>query len=238
MAFQLPIIALMLFHYLYFYCDTIFSYNLKSSLFASHSSYILPLVISLVLFEVLVAISRSELKTVFPSFLREFVLRFSTLVLLGLHFIEFIDFTEFMLFWLCIYALNVAFMSIYLTIKRLIKFSIGWPLIDDRILVNHMVSYGLVTLLTTSSIILVNRIDVFMLGYYLNLENVAFYSIPLFMATLIQIPARSIMQIGKPLLAKAWEQNDLNEIRELYRKTALNQMILGSLVFISIWLNI
>ena len=240
MAFQLPIMALMLFSvFIYFIGDTIFhSYNLKSSLFASHSSYILPLVISLVLFEVLVAISRSELKTVFPSFLREFVLRFSTLVLLGLHFIEFIDFTEFMLFWLGIYALNVAFMSIYLTIKRLIKFSIGWPLIDDRILVNHMVSYGLVTLLTTSSIILVNRIDVFMLGYYLNLENVAFYSIPLFMATLIQIPARSIMQIGKPLLAKAWEQNDLNEIRELYRKTALNQMILGSMVFISIWLNI
>ena len=240
MAFQLPIMALMLFAvFIFLIGDTIFhSYNLNSSLFASHSSYVLPLVISLVLFEVLVAISRSELKTVFPSFLREFVLRVSTLVLLGLHFIEYIDFSEFMLFWLGIYALNVAFMSLYLIIKRLIKFNIGWPLIDDRILGKQMVSYGLVTLLTTSSIILVNRIDVFMLGYYLNLENVAFYSIPLFMATLIQIPARSIMQIGKPLLAKAWEQNDLNEIRELYRKTALNQMILGSLVFIGIWLNI
>ena len=88
--------------------------------------------------------------TVFPSFLREFVLRVSTLVLLGLHFIEYIDFSEFMLFWLGIYALNVAFMSLYLIIKRLIKFNIGWPLIDDRILGKQMVSYGLVTLLTTS----------------------------------------------------------------------------------------
>lgn len=240
MAFQLPIMALMLFAvFIFLIGDTIFdSYNLKSSLFASHSSYVLPLVISLVLFEVLVAISRSELKTVFPSFLREFVIRVSTLFLLGLHFIEYINFSEFMLFWLGIYALNVAFMSLYLIIKRFIKFNIGWPLIDDRILGKQMVSYGLVTLLTTSSIILVNRIDVFMLGYYLNLENVAFYSIPLFMATLIQIPARSIIQIGKPLLAKAWERNDLNEIGELYRKTALNQMILGSLVFTGIWLNI
>ena len=240
MAFQLPIMALMLFAlFILIIGDIIFhTYNLKSSLFASHSSCVLPLVTSLVLFEVLVAISRSELKTVFPSFLREFVLRVSTLVLLGLHFFKYIDFSEFMLFWLGIYALNVAFMSIYLIIKRFIKFNIGWPLIDDRILGKQMISYGLVTLLTTSSIIFVNRIDLFMLGYYLNLENVAYYSIPLFMATLIQIPARSIIQIGKPLLAKAWERNDLNEIGELYRKTALNQMILGSLVFIGIWLNI
>lgn len=240
MAFQLPIMALMLFAvFIFLLGDTIFhSYNLKSSLFASHSSYVLPLVISLVLFEVLVAISRSELKTVFPSFLREFVIRVATLVLLGLYFIKYIDFSEFMLFWLGIYALNVAFMSLYLIMKRFIKFNIGWPLIDDRILGKQMLIYGMVTLLTTSATILVNRIDVFMLGYYLNLENVAFYSIPLFMATLIQIPARSIMQIGKPLLAKAWERNDLNEIRHLYRKTALNQMILGSLVFIGIWLNI
>ena len=239
-AFQLPIMALLLFAlFIFLVGDSIFySYNLKSSLFASHSIYVLPLVISLVLFEVLIAISRSELKTVLPSFLREFVLRIFTLVLLGLHFFEYIDFSQFMLLWLGIYGLNVAFISLYLIINRFIKFNVGWPLIDDRILGKQMLSYGLVTLLTTSATILVNRIDVLMLGYYLNINNIAFYSIPLFMATLIQIPARSIIQIGKPLLAKAWERNDLNEIGELYRKTALNQMILGSLFFIGIWLNI
>ena len=239
-AFQLPIMALMLFGlFIFLLGDTVFhSFSLKSALLTSHSDYVLPLVVSLVLFEVLVGISRSELKTVFPSFLREFVLRVSTLVLLGLHFVDYIDFTEFMFFWLGIYALNVALMSLYLMVKGLAKFNFGWPLIDDRLLGRRMVNYGLVTLLTTSATILVNRIDILMLGYYLNLENVAFYTVALFMATLIQIPARSIMQIGKPLLAKAWERDDRDEIRQLYHKTALNQMIVGSLVFIGIWLNI
>ena len=52
-----------------------------------------------------------------------------------------------------------------------------------------------------------------MLGHYLNLENIAFYTVALFMATLIEIPARSIIQIGKPLLAKAWERDDRREIQ-------------------------
>ena len=239
-AFQLPLMALMLFGvFIFLLGDTIFhSYNSKSSLFAAHSDYVLPLVASLVLFEVLVGISRSELKTVFPSFLREFVLRVSTLVLLVLHFIDYIDFREFMFFWLGIYALNVAFMSVYLITKKLVKFDFGWPLVADKLLGKRMVNYGLVTLLTASATIFINRIDVLMLGHYLNLENIAFYTVALFMATLIEIPARSIIQIGKPLLAKAWERDDRNEIQSLYYKSALNQMIVGSLVFIGIWLNI
>ena len=123
-----------------------------------------------------------------------------------------------MFFWLGIYALNVAFMSIYLITKKLIKFDFGWPLVADKLLGKRMVNYGLVTLLTASATIFINRIDVLMLGHYLNLENIAFYTVALFMATLIEIPARSIIQIGKPLLAKAWERDDRREIQSLYYK--------------------
>ena len=101
-----------------------------------------------------------------------------------------------------------------------------------------MSKYGVVTLLTSSAAILVNRIDVLMLGYYLELENIAFYTVAFFMASLIHIPARSILQIVKPLLAKAWAENNRQEIVNLYRKTALNQLIIGALLFIGIWMNI
>ncbi len=239
-AFQIPLISLSLFAlFIFLMNDTIFhAYSIKSTLFASHTDFVFPLVTSLVLFEVLVSISRSELNTVIPSLLREFVLRVLTLLLLGLLFFNYINFKDFMLLWLGIYVINVAFMFLYLIIKGLSEFNFGWSLIDDKLLGKEMVNYGLITLLTTSASVLVHRIDVLMLGYYLNLENIAFYTIALFMATLIQIPARSILQIVKPLISMAWQQDDLNEIRYLYHKTALNQMIIGSLVFIGIWLNI
>ena len=53
------------------------------------------------------------------------------------------------------------------------------------------------------------------------------------MASLIEIPARSILQIVKPLLAKAWSEGDVTEIATLYRKTSINQMIIGLLLFFS-----
>ena len=239
-AFQIPIMALILFGFFIFLLGDIvfYSYNSKSPLFSDYSSFIFPLVVLLVLFEVMVSISRAELKTIFPSFIRELVLRLSTLFLLLLFFLKFIDFNDFMLGWVSIYGLNITLMSIYLAIHKHIKFDFGLHLINDKILGKQMFNYGIFTLLTSSVTILVNRIDVLMIGYYLQLENVAYYTIALFMATLIQIPARSIMQIGTPLLALAWERNDRKEILDLYRKTSLNQMILGSLMFICIWLNI
>ena len=239
-ALQIPLMALVLFGvFLFLLGDSIFhSYISKSSLFASYSNYLLPLVGSLVLFEVLASISRSELKTIFPAFLRELILRISTFVLLVFYFLNYIDFSDFMFFWIGIYSLNVAFISIYLFSKRLLKFNFGWPFLDDALLGKDMINYGLVTLFTVSATIFVNRIDILMLGHYLTLENIAFYTIALFMATLIEIPARSIIQIGKPLLAMAWERDDRGEIQDLYYKSALNQMIVGSLVFIGIWMNI
>ena len=98
--------------------------------------------------------------------------------------------------------------------------------------------YGLVTLLTSSAAILVNRIDIIMLGYFLELENIAFYSVAFFMATLIHIPARSILQIVKPILAESWAGQDILEISSLYKKSALIQMFFGMLLFIGIWMNL
>lgn len=240
MMIQIPLITILLFaFFLHLFGDYLFnSYKLKSSLFEEYQVFILPLVASLVVFEVFVALSRSELKTVYPSFLREFALRLMTLILLVVYALQRIDFEQFMLFWLGAYALNSLLMLGFLLRSKLFRFSLGLPLVHDSSIGKEMVGYGLITLLTVSATILVNRIDVLMLGYYLDIENVAFYSIALFMATLVQIPGRSIMQIGKPILAKAWERNDTDEIQNLYHKSALNQMLIGSLVFIGIWLNI
>ena len=47
-----------------------------------------------------------------------------------------------------------------------------------------MLHYGGITLLTSSAAILVNRIDVLMLGHYLKIENVAFYTVAFFMAVI------------------------------------------------------
>jgi len=240
LALQVPLMSLLLLGLVfYIFGDYLFDgYIRENELFREFQPIILPLVASLVFFEVLLSISRSELKSVFPAILREFVLRVSTLITLCLYSFDFLNFNEFIYCWLGIYSLNVLFLSLYLVSFKLFKIRFGLPLFPDSNLARKMSKYGVVTLLTSSAAILVNRIDVLMLGYYLELENIAFYTVAFFMASLIHIPARSILQIVKPLLAKAWAENNRQEIVNLYRKTALNQLIIGALLFIGIWMNI
>lgn len=240
LALQVPLMSIFLLGLvLYLYGDYLFDgYIQKNELFSEFQSIILPLVASLVFFEVLLSISRSELKSVFPAVLRELILRLSTLVLLCMYSLDYLNFSEFIYCWLGLYSINVLFLSVYLFRLKLLNISFGFPLFPDSDIARKMSKYGLVTLLTSSAAILVNRIDVLMLGYYLELENIAFYTVAFFMASLIHIPARSILQIVKPLLAKAWAENNRQEIVNLYRKTALNQLIIGALLFIGIWMNI
>ncbi|CAI8368866.1 MAG: Uncharacterised protein [Flavobacteriaceae bacterium] len=240
MALQLPLMSLLLFSLFFFLLhDSIFAhYSLKSKLFGDYQTLVYPLLVNIVFFEVLLSISRSELKTVFPAILREFLLRVMTLGLLGLYFFEYIDFSTFMILWIIAYAFNVFALSVYLLINNSLIISFGKTMFPDPVLGNKMKKYGLVTLLTASASIFVNRIDILMLGYFLNLENIAFYTVAFFMASLLQIPARAILQVAKPILAKAWKINDREEIQMLYQKSALNQMIIGTYVFICIWLNL
>jgi O-antigen/teichoic acid export membrane protein len=240
LALQVPLMSLILLGLVfYIFGDYLFDgYIRKNELFREFQPIILPLVASLVFFEVLLSISRSELKSVFPAVLREFILRLSTLVTLCIYSFNFLSFSEFVYCWLGLYSLNVLFLSVYLFRLKLLNISFGFPLFPDSDIARKMSKYGLVTLLTSSAAILVNRIDVLMLGYYLELENIAFYTVAFFMASLIHIPARSILQIVKPLLAKAWAENNMQEIVNLYRKTALNQLIIGILLFIGVWMNI
>mgnify|MGYP001403901560 FL=1 len=240
LAFQIPIISVLLLVICAFlFGDFILQgYSNKNELFDQHQILLLPLVASLVFFEVLLSISRSELKTIFPAVLREFVLRLMTLMFLGAYFMSWINFDQFILYWLALYGLNVFLLCVYLLSSNYLKLQFGFPLFPDNSLAKKMLHYSGITLLTSSAAIFVNSIDVLMLGHYLKIENVAFYTVAFFMASLIEIPARSILQIVKPLLAKAWSEGDVNEIATLYRKTSINQMIIGLLLFIGIWMSI
>jgi O-antigen/teichoic acid export membrane protein len=86
--------------------------------------------------------------------------------------------------------------------------------------------------------ILIGKMDSLMVTGFLGLTSVAVYTTAFYMATVIEIPKRAITQATTTLLARAFEKNDLQEIETLYRKTAINQLIIGMLLMIGIWANL
>jgi O-antigen/teichoic acid export membrane protein len=77
-----------------------------------------------------------------------------------------------------------------------------------------------------------------MIGYLINLENVAFYTLAFYIGNAIAVPGRSVITISVPLLSKAWENQDLKEISTIYSKSSINQLIVSGFLFLLIWLNL
>ena len=76
--------------------------------------------------------------------------------------------------------------------------------------------YGLFVIIGGTSVMIVTRIDMMMIGSMLDLEQVAYYTVAFFIGNAIIVPARAIASISIPLIAKAWEEQDFDEIQTLY----------------------
>ena len=104
--------------------------------------------------------------------------------------------------------------------------------------------YGIANFFSGLGFKLSNMIDVLMIGSMVGvgenqgLKAIAVYSLAVFMSSVIEIPSRAISNIAFPLVGKAWANNNVEEVKNLYKKTAINQLVVGGLIFIGIWINI
>jgi O-antigen/teichoic acid export membrane protein len=86
--------------------------------------------------------------------------------------------------------------------------------------------------------VLILDIDKFMISQYLQIENVAYYSVSIFIATVVAVPHRAMHQIMMPLTAKYLNIKDVVSLRDLYQRSSLNLLIISGLIFLLVVLNI
>jgi len=70
------------------------------------------------------------------------------------------------------------------------------------------------------------------------ISKVAYYSVGIYIASVVGIPARAMQQIATPITAKAINSNDLHEVEKLYKNSSINQLLAGGLLFLLINLNV
>ncbi len=180
--------------------------------------------------------ARSLLKAAFPAFLREVVLRILQSALVFMYFSKLISFDQFLLLSVLIYTLLLASLVLYLLSLGHFRLSFAWNTIPrDR--VKEILVFSSLSFIGTSSMILVGKMDSVMVAAMLGLESNALYTTAFYMATVIEIPKRALSTIASPLIAKSFGKNDLKEIQELYRKTSINQFIIGALLLVGVLSN-
>ncbi len=104
--------------------------------------------------------------------------------------------------------------------------------------VSSILKYSFLIIIAGSIAMVILDLDKFMIGQYLEIENVAYYSVSVFIATVISVPQRSMHQIMMPLTAKFLNDNNKTELESLYQKSSINLLLISGLIFLLIVVNI
>jgi O-antigen/teichoic acid export membrane protein len=184
-------------------------------------------------FEIFYAWAKVHMQSVYGSFVREIALRILISVFLFAVYFGWMTLVQFTYALFFIYLTTTLMMVAFaFKVKRPV-FILKFP--DDK---KAVFIYSIFIILSGSVATLLLDIDKFMLSQYINIDNVAFYSVAIFITTVIAVPSRAMHQIAYPLTAKLMAENKMDELNEFYKKTSISLQIVGGYVFLGILVNI
>jgi O-antigen/teichoic acid export membrane protein len=212
-------------------------YAEKSDILNDLYYVIIPFGASMALFQALAAYSTSLLKSTMPIFIREVGQRVLTSLMLILVILKIMSFESFMVLYLLSYVLALIVLVFYLIKLKQFKITISRQFSWFSQL-KEMVVFGLYTWFNNAMQILVKTADVLMLGAVSGLASAGIYGIGALVGNIVQVPSQSLRQIGAPLISKYFNENNLKEIGDLYRKTCMIQLIAGLFIYLLIVVNL
>lgn len=184
-------------------------------------------------FEIFYAWVKVHMKSVFGNFISEVFVRIITTCLLFLVHWKTIDQTTF------IYGITIAY-GVQMLAMLGYAFYLKKPKLHFLLPENtkEIFSYSFFIILSGSVAVFLLDLDKVMIPSYLNITEVAVYSVGIFIATVIAVPSRAMLQIIYPITAKLMGENKMEELAILYKKSAINLQVFGGLILVGIFLNI
>ena len=184
-------------------------------------------------FEIFYAWVKVHLQSVFGNFIKEIGLRILiSLFLFGVYF-DLITVAQFITATMLVYLISTLTMLFYANKVQAISFGFKLPENYKAIL-----AYSGFIILSGSVANMLLDIDKTMLNQYVPIENIAYYSVAIFIATVIAVPSRAMHQITYPITAKLMIQGKHEELNDLYKKSSITLQIVGGLVYVGILVNI
>ena len=205
----------------------------KNEIIKGYLWHTLIIAIALAYFEVFFAWAKVQMQTVFGNFMKEVFHRVGAMTLLFLLHFEVINLEQFMGGLVVVYVLRMLVMNVY-------AFSVKLPVIIFKRVPNlrNILKYSFLIIIAGSIATILLDVDKVMLGHYIDIKQIAYYNVAIFIATVIAVPQRSMHQILLPLSAKYLNEKDFDALEDLYKKSSLNLFIVGGFIFLLIVLNI
>ena len=184
-------------------------------------------------FEVFYAWTKVHLKSVFGNFIKELFPRFCTSFLLIAVYLKWLTNEEFIYSVVIVYGFSMLIMMLY-------AFQVYKPTFIFKLPPNirEIVSFSMYIIVAGSAAGILLEIDKFMIPQMEKIAQVAYYSVGIYIASVIAIPTRAMQQITIPITAKDMNDNNIIEVEKLYKQSSINLLVIGGLFFLLINLNI
>ncbi|SHL90322.1 oligosaccharide flippase family protein [Flavobacterium saccharophilum] len=217
-----------------FFFDDITAFVSKENPVVREFMLLIPFVgLCMAYFEIFYAWARVHMHSVFGNFIKEVGLRLvSTVALIGLYF-KWMTLIQFVYFTAAIYFVAFLITMFYAFYIKKPNFQIAIPAN-----VKSVMEYTFYIILSGSVANLLLDGDKLILNQYMEIENIAYYSVATYIALVISVPSRAMHQIVYPITAKLMHENKHDELNSLYKKTSINLQIVGGFVMLCIFVNI
>ena len=214
-------------------------YGTNSPDLVTYYSWVFPLGFGLTLFSILEAFAWQLRKSVLTNFLREFLFRFFTTVLILLSSWGVIqNFDLFIKLFALLYLLLVLILGIYLYSLGQLRFTFKLSNVTRRF---YEKIRALALFIWSGNLIFTisNQFDTLVIAAALEkgIGFVAIYTLAQNIASLIQAPQRGIISSSVAALSEAWKNKDKEKIQRIYHRSSINQIIFASGMFVLIWIN-
>lgn len=205
----------------------------KNAIVEDYVWHIFLIAMAMAYFEVFYSWSRIHMRSVFGNFMKEIFGRCLIFLLLFAVYLDYISVITFMHALVGVYLLRTLIMKLY-------AFSLRRPKVNVRFPSNlsSLLTYSLLIILGGSTAVVLLEVDKFMINQFVEIEKVAYYTVAVFIATVIAVPSRAMHQITYPMTAALLNGKDREGLAVLYRKSSLTLFIVSGLIFILIILNL
>ncbi len=172
-----------------------------------------------------------------PKLLKEGYLRIVMSVAAVAFGLNWLDFDQTVLLVVALNALQVVASALYLRWLGPVDLRPDFGRFDAALRRDYLVYTGFLMLGGLSQFLL-QRLDFIMVSSMQGMAATGVYSTAFYMAMVIEIPKRSIQQIAAPVVADGLHRGDTALVSNLYRQASINQLLVGMLIFLGVWVNL
>ncbi|MFC4261709.1 polysaccharide biosynthesis C-terminal domain-containing protein [Ferruginibacter yonginensis] len=221
----------------YFFKDFISRKLGKAPLFATYFYLVYPITFFMLLFAWLESFAWAFKKSVYSNFLRETLIRFLTTILILLCWFNIIQTSSFITLFCCIYIIPVIILFYVLRKTKSFYFTFKFSKVTRRywkkMFLYSMFIFGASFLQVAS-----RTMDSFVIIGLKGLEATAIFLLGSYLASLMDLPLRSLISITTPIISESWKEKNYNNIFDIYKKSTITLLVAAIFIFGAVMLNI